>query len=144
MYFNSNVLRAHSFNTLVSVLSLTLNALAFCSFIPFTISKLNWIFHQFQKNHYAEAHGFNDTVRIRCHTSSLSVPEKEAMKKVSPHSLHFSKKKKNFWNNMLYLSCCKFLISIAVGMIIVSLGKWRQNMLGKEKYVVLNIVKSAK
>ncbi|XP_049998529.1 prolactin-2C2-like [Alexandromys fortis] len=33
------------------------------------------------KNHYAEAHSFNDTVLSHCHTSSLSIPESEATKK---------------------------------------------------------------
>ncbi|KAK7824726.1 hypothetical protein U0070_020233 [Myodes glareolus] len=42
--------------------------------------KVSETFTEF-KNHYAEAHGFNDTVLIHCHTSSLSIPEKDAMKK---------------------------------------------------------------
>ncbi|CAO2595612.1 Prl2c5 [Lemmus lemmus] len=53
------------------------------------------------KNHYAEAHGFNDTTLIHCHTSSLSIPETEALKKKYDDLLKRVETLLNAWENPL-------------------------------------------
>lgn len=112
----------HLCNILVSVFSTHFKFITFCSFNPFTISDLIWIFHQFQEKHYAKVPGLKDKSLTRCHTTSLPIPENKEQAKhthVSSHTIEFSA---IFWKNTLDFPYCKWL-KYYIGRKILSLRK---------------------